>query len=304
MVDVTAVDHRAVVASLTAEQRGQLVARSDAAGLRRLSLHWGAIGVCGALIVLSTPLRPLVLLVHGVLITFTFTILHETVHRTPFRNRRLNDWVGRACGFAVFLGPHWFRHFHLSHHRYTNRVGQDPELASPRPSTAWQYVKYLSGVPDLIGRTGVLIRNATRRNQDSFVPDHDKADVRREAQVQLALYLSLLGLSVVVRSTILLSVWLLPLVLGGPFLRAYLLAEHAGCPHVAPIFENTRTMFSNWLVRGIAWNMPYHAEHHAFPAVPFHQLPEFHKYTAEHLQQTERGYWRFNRKYLAQTLMK
>ena len=25
------------------------------------------------------------------------------------------------------------------------------------------------------------------------------------------------------------------------------------------------------------WNMPYHAEHHAFPAVPFHSLPALNK---------------------------
>ncbi len=150
----------------------------------------------------------------------------------------------------------------------------------------------------LLGRASVLVRNATRTNRDSFVPDHGKTKVRREARAQLALYVLLVGLSVAVQSTIVLSVWFLPLLLGGPFLRAYLLAEHAGCPHVAPVFENTRTTFTNRLVRGIAWNMPYHAEHHAFPAVPFHQLPEFHKYAAEHLQHTERGYWRFNRKYL------
>jgi len=31
------------------------------------------------------------------------------------------------------------------------------------------------------------------------------------------------------------------------------------------------------LVKFIMWNMPYHAEHHAFPAVPFHALPQLHK---------------------------
>ena len=25
------------------------------------------------------------------------------------------------------------------------------------------------------------------------------------------------------------------------------------------------------------WNMPYHAEHHAYPSVPFHALPQLHK---------------------------
>ena len=41
--------------------------------------------------------------------------------------------------------------------------------------------------------------------------------------------------------------------------------------------------------------MPYHAEHHAFPAVPFHRLPDLHGLTSGELRVTESGYVRFNR---------
>ncbi|QMU57956.1 MAG: hypothetical protein GKR98_06935 [Boseongicola sp.] len=49
----------------------------------------------------------------------------------------------------------------------------------------------------------------------------------------------------------------------------------------------------------LAWNMPYHAEHHAYPQVPFYKLPELHELTAEHLAVTEAGYRRFMRGYVA-----
>ena len=91
--------------------------------------------------------------------------------------------------------------------------------------------------------------------------------------------------------------WVLPVLIGQPFLRAYLLAEHTLCPHVANMLENTRTTFTTAAVRFIAWNMPFHAEHHAYPAVPFHQLPRFHGLIAAHLRQTERGYIRFHRRF-------
>ena len=74
--------------------------------------------------------------------------------------------------------------------------------------------------------------------------------------------------------------WMLPLVLGQPFLRAYLLTEHRLCPQVANMFENTHTTFTNRVIRFLAWNMPYHAEHHAYPAVPFYKLPQFQVYRA------------------------
>jgi fatty acid desaturase len=38
------------------------------------------------------------------------------------------------------------------------------------------------------------------------------------------------------------------------------------------------------------WNMPYHAEHHAYPAVPWHALPELHKLIEKDLIHTVPGY--------------
>ncbi|MEM1299415.1 MAG: fatty acid desaturase, partial [Pseudomonadota bacterium] len=90
-----------------------------------------------------------------------------------------------------------------------------------------------------------------------------------------------------------------PMLLGGPFLRAYLLAEHTFCPHVSNMLANTRTTFTNKLVRWLAWNMPYHAEHHAYPAVPFHKLPQFHALTRAHLGETQDGYTDFATSYPA-----
>jgi fatty acid desaturase len=44
------------------------------------------------------------------------------------------------------------------------------------------------------------------------------------------------------------------------------------------------------VVRALAWNMPYHAEHHAYPAVPFHRLPEVNRAIAPRLKSTSPGY--------------
>jgi fatty acid desaturase len=63
------------------------------------------------------------------------------------------------------------------------------------------------------------------------------------------------------------------------------------------MLENTRTTFTNAVVRFIAWNMPFHAEHHAYPSVPFHRLPDFHEIVRQHLKTTERGYARFHGRY-------
>lgn len=99
----------------------------------------------------------------------------------------------------------------------------------------------------------------------------------------------------------LLLVWLLPLLRGAPFLRVYLLAEHARCPHGSSMLDNTRTPLTTRLVRVLAWNMPYHAEHHAFPAVPFHKLPAFHAHAKAHITHLQPGYIGFHRAYVKDT---
>ena len=84
--------------------------------------------------------------------------------------------------------------------------------------------------------------------------------------------------------------WVLPAVLGQPWLRLYLMAEHTGCPLIPDMLANSRTTLTNPVVRFFAWNMPYHAEHHSFPAVPFHALPALHADLAPALKTTARGY--------------
>ena len=100
-------------------------------------------------------------------------------------------------------------------------------------------------------------------------------------------------------SPILIWVWLVPLAFGFPALRLYLLAEHGRCPFVSNMLENTRTTYTNRIVRFLAWNMPYHAEHHALPSVPFHKLPELNALLGAHLQSTSNGYVEFQRETVA-----
>ena len=158
---------------------------------------------------------------------------------------------------------------------------------------------YISGLPVWWSQLKTLAQNAAGNVDYPYLPDTAKPRVVVEARVTLSLYAGLALASLAVGSTILLWIWLIPAALGQPFLRLYLLAEHGRCPHVANMLENTRTTFTNRIVRWLAWNMPYHAEHHAYPAVPFHKLPEFHAHTQAHLRQTENGYAQFNRGYLA-----
>ncbi|MGD9912787.1 MAG: fatty acid desaturase [Rhizobiaceae bacterium] len=287
-------DHRQIVAALPQAERDRLTEKTDRHGLLRFALHFGAITALGVAIALRVPAWPILMLPQGILIVFLFTALHETVHDTAFRTAWLNRAVAHVSGFLVIVPPLWFRYFHFAHHRHTHDPAHDPELMSPKPETLWQYAKYLSGIPLWIAMVRTLLQSALGRAAAPYIPPKAVGKVVREARLFLALYVLLLAGSIALSSPILLWTWVVPALVGQPFLRAYLLAEHTRCPHVANMLENTRTTFTNAIVRFIAWNMPFHAEHHAYPTVPFHRLPHFHGIVRDHLKSTERGYARFN----------
>lgn len=298
-IDMDDIDHKAIIAKLSAGERTELTGRTNTHGLLRLAVHGGLVVLLGSAVAFGVPYWQLLVLPQGVLIVFLFTLLHETSHDTVFRSRWLNRAVGTVCGFLNFIPATWFRFFHFAHHRFTHDPQRDPELASPKPVTVWQYAKYLSGIPFWASMVKVLIENSLGPNRDEFVPDRARRKVVLESRWHMVAYSSFLAGSLLVGTDVLLWAWIIPVLVGQPFLRAYLLAEHALCPHVANMLENTRTTFTNRFIRFFAWNMPYHAEHHAYPAVPFHKLPRFHRHVRDYLAVTERGYARFHRRLLA-----
>jgi fatty acid desaturase len=270
---------------------------SDRSGLLHLVGHVGLIAATAALVAWTrgSLFLPVALLLHGIALAFLFAPLHESVHRTAFRSRRLNDAVAWVAGLVLLLPPNWFRAFHFAHHRHTQIEGLDPELELKRVETWPDYLVHLSGWRYWNGTVRLIFRNATGRAAAPFVPERLEPRLVREARIMLAVYGAIAVLSAILRTDVALFYWVLPVILGQPFLRAYLLAEHTGLPFVEDFWENTRTTLTGLPVRFLAWNMPFHAEHHANPAVPFHALPEMHRREREKLKAVAPGYVAFHR---------
>ncbi|MEM7300585.1 MAG: fatty acid desaturase [Pseudomonadota bacterium] len=289
-------DHKSFIASLSDEDRRSLHQRSDINGLLHLAVHLSAIAASATLIASDLPGTMAATLPLGILLVFLFTLQHECVHETPFRTVWLNRLIGAVCGFVLINPNLWFRYFHLAHHRHTHDPTRDPELATPKPQTVGDYLIYLSGLPYWFAATKTLILLVLGSFRAEHLPANARARVIAAARWQFLFYVAVAACSFWFRSDLLVFLWIIPVLIGQPFLRVYLLAEHTLCPHVSNMLENTRTTFTNQLVRFLAWNMPYHAEHHAMPMVPFHRLPALHEKLREHLKQTEPGYAAFHSK--------
>lgn len=121
--------------------------------------------------------------------------------------------------------------------------------------------------------------------------------IKQEARVLSVFYLAAFIFSLVV-DPFLVWLWLVPLALGFPFLKLYHLAEHGLCPFMDDKYLNTRTVASNSFVRFVTWNMPYHAEHHLLPSVPFHRLPDLHAQLNGYLGTKSTSYRGFVQGYL------
>src|SRR5699024_11056425 len=162
---------------------------------------------------------------------------------------------------------------HLAHHRHTQDPARDPELAEPKPQTLGQYLWVITGIPYWRAAVVNLYRLAAGRTADmSYLPAREQRQAVREARLFVALYAALAVAGLTLIGSVVLMYWLIPVVLGQPFLRLFLLAEHTGCSQTADGFTNTRTTLASAPLRWLTWNMPYHAEHHLYPAVPFHAL--------------------------------
>ncbi len=273
-----------------------LLARRDAPAWRQLAAHLTLLAIGGVLWLTywfplpgmqPTPLWAALpaLVLYGLSFATMFAAMHECVHRTAFKTNAFNDSVGWFAGLLSFYNSTFYRHYHGWHHRFTQLSGKDPELEDRKPTTWLGYVVEISGVTWWYGKLRGHTRLALGRiTHLPYVPEDARAEVVRSIRMQLAVYAALIALSAVTGSWWFVLGWLLPLAVGQPFLRMFLLAEHGGCSNDGDRYANTRTTKTNALVRVLMWQMPYHAEHHRFPALPFFQLAVVHEKLKPHLR--------------------
>jgi fatty acid desaturase len=280
-----------------AELRG-LSGRSNAEGALRTGIHVALLAGTGWLVAIAGPWMLLpAMIAFGLVQVALFAPAHEATHQTVFASRRANQIVGWLAACPSLLNLQFYTAYHFAHHRHTQIPGQDPELDMESPHDLAGYVRRILGVPYWRLRL-IVVADAWRGDMSRYpyVSKQAAAGVIRSVRAMSG---TMVGGSVV--AALLfgwatpLEFWILPQLLCQPFLRAYVLAEHTGCTHDRNGLTNTRTTLTNAVVRLLMWNMPFHAEHHLYPSIPFHRLADAHTMLREKLGFVEpRGYARWN----------
>ena len=237
----------------------------------------------------SLPVTLLAVLVIGTRQHALFVIAHDAAHYLLYDNRRLNDYVGRACATVQGLSMCTYRVIHRLHHN--NLYGElDPDTALhggyPRGRsylirkllkdlsglTAWKtYAYFLGGAPALNTQTNVALRPL----DDTAPRLKEEARVDRNAVVIFHLA-ALLFFAVTGHLVQYLVLWILPLVtVVQALLRLRAIAEHGATTDFSSPLTAARTNLApawlEWLI--FPHHVNYHIEHHLYASVPHYNLP-------------------------------
>ncbi|MDX2256587.1 MAG: fatty acid desaturase family protein [Pseudanabaenaceae cyanobacterium bins.39] len=240
------------------------------------------------------------LVLYGFSFAIMFAPLHESSHRTVFTNNRANDILCWFAGLLSFYNSNFYRLYHKWHHRYTQIIDQDPELSDRKPSNIKEYIIEISGLTWWIGKFRRHFLTAIGNFDNCpFIPENAYTEVMRSTRLQLSVYAIAIAISIYFQQPWFITYWLLPLAVGQPILRFLLLAEHTDRPNTDNMLANTRTTLTLAPLRFLIWNISYHAEHHLYASIPFHQLGAAHTILGSHFECVEKGYFQVHRQIIA-----
>ena len=217
-------------------------------------------------------------------------LMHDAAHRALFRTGWINEWAGVwLCGHPILADMGAYRHYHLTHHRFT-QTEKDPDLKLSRPFPTTRASLIRKALRDLTGRTGLRgLRNQIVMQFKLAGDDDAKEAASKQAQ---AFKGSGLGGPLLVNAILFavlwaigdwwwwLAFWFLPLMTWYQLvLRVRNIAEHALTEFDDDPFKNVRTTRASWVARALVapyW-VNYHLEHHMIMHVPCWQLPAMHR---------------------------
>jgi fatty acid desaturase len=202
-------------------------------------------------------------------------LMHESAHRLLFRNKRVNDWVGRwLLGFPSLTPIDLYRRGHMAHHR--DEFGPDePDIPLyrgypiPRASLRRKLTR------DATGRTGFKLFKGLLRGVASSEPAV-ASQARRIVGTQLVLIATGIALG---HPWVYFILWFAPyLTVWRVINRLRSIAEHGGMERSKDRRLTThsarQSLPSRFLL--VPFHIGWHLAHHVDSGVPMANLPKLH----------------------------
>ena len=203
-------------------------------------------------------------------------LMHESVHRLLFRNRKLNDFAGRwLLGYMSFVNTDGYRYVHMAHHREEFGPNEpDIPLYANYPITRASFWRKMRR--DGLGSTG--FRMLRGQFMSLFKTDPQQLNTQRKI---FSLHAVLLILSVIfVNPWVYVMLWLVPYITVWRVMnRLRSIAEHGGLRADDDRRVTTHSvkqhLFSSFYF--VPFNLGWHIAHHTDSGIPFRSLPKYHR---------------------------
>ena len=203
-------------------------------------------------------------------------LMHESVHRLLFRNRKLNDFAGRwLLGYMSFVNTDGYRYVHMAHHREEFGPNEpDIPLYANYPITRASFWRKMRR--DGLGSTG--FRMLRGQFMSIFKTDPQQLNTQRKI---FSLHAVLLILSMIfVNPWVYVMLWLVPYITVWRVMnRLRSIAEHGGLRADDDRRVTTHSvkqhLFSSFFF--VPFNLGWHIAHHADSGIPFRSLPKYHR---------------------------
>ena len=219
--------------------------RNNTSGLIHLAMHLGLIFFSGILVSISPNIliKIIIMIAHGSFIAFLYAGLHECIHKSAFKNKKLNEFVGYFLGFVLIRSFLNGRYRHMAHHTFTQHPEKDPDKVD-FPSSYLEYLKHVTSFSVWIRIIDNLFRHSfgkISKAEKNYIPQSEIKSLIFESRMMVTGYFIIMLLSFYFSTTFFLIYWLIPRILGEPFLRLVRMVEHTGKDETADMIHNTRT---------------------------------------------------------------
>ena len=241
------------------------------------SIYVQTIGIIWAAVALHNPIIYVIaFLLMGRAHAQLLALMHESVHRLLFRNRKLNDFAGRwLLGYLSFVNTDGYRYVHMAHHREEFGPNEpDIPLYANYPITRASFWRKMRR--DGLGSTG--FRMLRGQFMSIFKTDPQQLNTQRKI---FALHAVVLILSVIfVNPWVYVMLWLVPYITVWRVMnRLRSIAEHGGLRADDDRRVTTHSvkqhLFSSFFF--VPFNLGWHIAHHTDSGIPFRSLPKYHR---------------------------
>lgn len=263
--------------------------RSDFEGTKHFAIYFFSLIFFGYLTIVTWGTLWCIpwILTYGTIWAYSPSNWHETLHRTAFKSRILNDVFYYISSFMGNFEPIRWRWSHTFHHSHTLQTHDeyDFEIQLTRPTDLiyffCQFIPFAQLLYPHKTLQTEIIRHAFGNLTEVVkqnAPENEKKKIIRNSRFFVLIWISIVFYSFLISSWIPIFLLLFPTYIGAPLNQLVNITQHLAVPFdVKDHRLSTHSIKLNPIFSFLYYRMEYHLEHHLFPTVPSHNLPKIHQ---------------------------